>query len=237
MKISKYWSLKTKSKDTAELFLYEEISSWSGQNSCGSAKKFTEDIDALGDIKTLNIYINSPGGDVFEGTSIYNFLIRLKCIKNVYIDGMAASIASVIAIAGDKVSMPDNSMMMIHNVWSYCVGNAARMRKAAEDIDKYNDNIKTIYLQRTKGKISPEKLTELMDNETWLSAKECLEYGFCDEVTEAIKMSACIKNQVLLAYNHVPEIFLQESEPIIDKEIEALLVSTRNLIKIMEETE
>jgi ATP-dependent Clp protease protease subunit len=140
----KYWEFKNKSADEADLYLYIEIASWGGGYAAHSAQSFKNELDALGDIKTLNIYINSPGGDVFEGNAIYNMLSRKakNCQLNVYIDGLAASIASVIAMSGTKIIMPSNSMMMVHNAWCYTAGNSKNLRETANALDKIDISIK-----------------------------------------------------------------------------------------------
>lgn len=131
---------------------------------------------------TIDIYINSNGGDVFDGVAMLNVLKRHKAYKRVHIDGFACSIASVIAMCGNQIIMPKSSMMMIHNPWTVAMGNAKELRKVADDLDKINETIKNAY--RSKMKISDEKLTELMDAESYLTADECLEYGLCTKVVE-----------------------------------------------------
>ena len=96
--MGKYWEFKNKTNNEADLYLYIEIADWGGGYAAHSAQSFKNELDGLGEIDVLNIYINSPGGDVFEGISILNMLKRKKCVKNVYIDGLAASIASAIVI-------------------------------------------------------------------------------------------------------------------------------------------
>ena len=132
--------------------------------------------------KPLNIHINSNGGEVFEGFTIYNLIKGYSGQTTVYVDGLAASIASVIALAGDKVIMNKASMLMIHNASGGCYGNAEEMKKVVEALEKINSVIKDIYVAKTG--LSIEKLTELMDNETFMTPSECLEYGFCDEVID-----------------------------------------------------
>lgn len=132
--------------------------------------------------KPLNIHINSNGGEVFEGFTIYNLIKGYSGQTTVYVDGLAASIASVIALAGDKVIMNKASMFMIHNASGGCYGNAEEMKKVVEALEKINSVIKDIYVAKTG--LSIEKLTELMDNETFMTPSECLEYGFCDEVID-----------------------------------------------------
>ena len=130
----KFWNFKAQDGN-GELMLYGEISSatWYGDEI--TPKQFKDDLDSLGDIENLNIYINSGGGDVFAGQAIYTMLKRHKAFKTVYIDGLAASIASVIAMAGDKIIMPKNAIMMIHNAWTVVAGNKDELRKMADDMD------------------------------------------------------------------------------------------------------
>lgn len=147
-----------------------------------SANHFREELAKYPDAKKINIYINSYGGSVFEGTAIYSQLKRHPAQKTVFIDGFACSVASVIAMAGDKVIMPRNTMMMIHNAWSMAIGNATQLRKVADDLDTIMEGNRQAYLEKSNGKITEEKLMELLEAETWLTADKCLEYGFCDEV-------------------------------------------------------
>lgn len=132
--------------------------------------------------KPLNIYINSYGGEVFEGFAIYNMLKRYSGYKTVYVDGIAASIASVIAMCGDKIVMNEASMMMIHNASGVCIGNAEEMQKVVNALEQMNEVIRDVYIARTG--LSNEKLEELMNNETFMSAKDCVELGFADEIYE-----------------------------------------------------
>lgn len=207
-KNKKYWEFKAKSKDEADLYLYIEIASWGGGGYAHSAQSFKRELDALGEIKILNVYINSPGGDVFEGNAIYNMLKRKaqKCTLNIYIDGLAASIASVIATAG-RVIMPNNTMMMVHNAWAYTVGNAQELRKFADTLDKINLTIKQAYLNKAEGKLDEVAITELMDNEIWLTAQECFDYGLCDEIIGEKQIAAKFDMSLLKNYKNVPDIF------------------------------
>ena len=164
----------------AELTLYGEISDYSWWGDEVTPKQFKEDLDALGDIDTLNVYINSTGGDVFAGQTIYSILKRHKAKVNVYIDGLAASIASLIAMAGDKVIMPVNAMMMIHNPWTWAEGNANDFRKLADDLDKITQASINAYMSRVN--ITEDKLKELLDAETWLLPDEALEMGFATSI-------------------------------------------------------
>ena len=104
--------------------------------------------------------------------------------KHVYVDGFACSVAATIAMCGDKIIMPRNAMMMIHNAWNIVAGNSAQLRKAADDLDTINEGNRQAYLQKAGDKITEDKLVELLDGETWLTAEQCIEYGFADEYAE-----------------------------------------------------
>ena len=211
-----------------------------------TAKSFKEDLDNLGDIDTLNIYINSPGGSVFQGQAIYSIIKRHKAKINVYVDGVAASIASVIAMSGDAIFMPRNSMMMIHNPWTCAWGNANELRKQADDLDKIRESLIEAYLSKAGDKLSRETLIEIMDNETWLTAQECYDYGLCDELIEEKEIAASINTELFAKYKNTPNELLnktiKQKEPIKntekiekDEEIEALIARVNNTLKFEEE--
>jgi len=200
----KFWEFKNQTSDEADLYLYLEIASWGGGYYAHSAKSFKSEMDALGDLKTLNVYINSPGGDVFEGVAIYNMLKRHRAHVNVHVDGLAASIASVIAMAGDSIIMPSNAMMMIHNAWMWTAGNAKDLREAAGMLDKVDTSIRQSYLVKTGDKLSEDDLITLMEAETWLTAQEAYDYGLCDVVGEAKQIAACVSEDLFAKYRNVP---------------------------------
>ena len=193
---TKFWAAKKVDETVGELTLYGDISSTTWYGDEVTPQQFKDDLANLGDVKELKVYINSPGGDVFAGQAIYSQLRRHKAKVNVYIDGLAASIASVIAMAGDTVTMPKNAMMMIHSPWVMMAGNAADLRKMADDLEKIQISIEEAY----KGKVSvdDDKLKELIAAETWLTAEECLEYGFCDVVEKEKTIAASIEGGFLL---------------------------------------
>ncbi|MGG3987688.1 head maturation protease, ClpP-related [Bacillus smithii] len=211
---TKFWEMKMSANDSnsADIFIYGDIVSYRWDESDTSASSFKEDLDNLGDVSTINLYINSPGGSVFEGIAIHNMLKRHKAKVNVYIDALAASIASVIAMAGDTIYMPKNSMLMIHNPWTFTYGNAAELRKMADDLDRIGNSSKQTYLQKAGDKLTEEKLQEMLDAETWLSADEAFEYGLCDVVQEANQMAASINFDLLQKYKNVPENLLNMAQ-------------------------
>ena len=181
------FNMKAKGKK-AKMYIYQDIGeNWFGDGL--TAKKFIDSLNALGDdVDHIDAHINSRGGSVFDGLAIYNALKQHKASVTVYIDGLAASIASVIAMAGDKIIMPANSMMMVHNVWSCVCGDHRDMRKTADDIEMMTKSIITTYVARTGQ--NKTQITELLNSETWLDADQAKELGFCDEVDESSQMAA-----------------------------------------------
>ncbi len=198
-KNKKFWQFRSK-QDTGteegELLLYGDISSSTWWGDEVTPKAFKQDLDDLGDISTLNIYINSGGGDVFAGQAIYSMLKRHKATKKVYVDGLAASIASVIAMAGDIVYMPKNAMMMIHKAWTFGLGNANDFRKLADDMDKIDESILVTYEAKTG--LEKEKIMEMVNAETWMTAEEALAYGFADEIEESKQLAAALRQGQLI---------------------------------------
>lgn len=190
----KFWEIRQQADnpETLEMYIYSNVEGdgydwWSGEKikSETSADYFREKLEEFKNINKINIYINSLGGSVMEGVAIYNQLKRHKAYKTVYIDGFACSVASVIAMAGDKVIMPENTVMMIHNAWTYTCGNASELRKQADDLAVMDTAFRQAYMIKSNGKISEEKLIEMLDAETYLTAKQCIEYGFADEFASA----------------------------------------------------
>ena len=190
--MSKLWEIKqSATPKTLDLYIYSEITSdgydwWTDEKikSETSASTLREKIDGYGEIDSINIFINSLGGSCMEGNAIYNVLKRCKAYKTVYVDGFCCSVASVIAMAGDRIIMPRNTIMMIHNPWTYCCGNAAELRKAADDLEKMGESFNSVYLERSGGKVTAEELKSMLDAETTLTAEECIKYGFADEFAD-----------------------------------------------------
>lgn len=178
-----------------ELYLYGDIESdyydfWFGKTesktSCNYIQKAIERAGAVSEIK---VFINSCGGSVKEGIAIYNILKRQSIPVTVYIDAFAFSVASVIAMAGDKVVMPSNTTMFLHHAAWGVYGNSIELRKAADDLDVIDEASNKSYLVKAGDKLSAEKLSELLDNETFLGAEQALELGLCDEIVDPVDMS------------------------------------------------
>lgn len=188
MGMKRMWEIKQQTDNSIDLYIYGDVTGegynfWTGDivESETSANYFRDELAKYPNASQINVYINSYGGSVFEGTAIYNQLKRHPAYKKVYIDGFACSVASVIAMAGDKVIMPKNALMMIHNMWIGVVGNAAELRKAADDLEIINEAGRAAYLDKAGDKLSPEMLAKMADEETWLTAEQCIAYGLADE--------------------------------------------------------
>lgn len=197
-KKSKFWNLKKINDNVAELTFFGEIADSKFFGDETTPTEIKSELDKLEDVKTLNIYINSPGGSVFAGQAIYNMLKRYPAEKVVYVDGLAASIASVIAMAGDKIVMPRNSMMMIHKASSIAVGTSDDFLKMAETLDRIEKSIVEVYKNRTN--LDENTIQKMMNAETWMSAEEAVSLNFADELEEN-KLIAANANGLDLTIN------------------------------------
>ena len=186
------WNIVKNDDKNAELMLYGDIAE-SFWGDTISAKEVTEYLADL-DVENINVYINSNGGVVDTAIAINNALRRHKAKVTVNIDGIAASAATLITCAGDTVRMPKNALFMIHNPSTIAMGDSEEMRKQADVLEKYKNSIMETYLQKVN--IDKEKLSELMDNESWLSAEEALKYGFIDEIIENADIQV-VENKVI----------------------------------------
>lgn len=182
----------------ADIYIYDEIGYWGV-----SAKQFVNQLQALGDIKNINLHINSPGGDVFDGIAIYNALKNHGAAITVYIDGLAASMASIIAMVGNPVIMPENTMLMIHKPWGFAGGDANDMRDYADLLDKVENILIPAYAQKTG--MDHSQIAEMLEDETWLDGNECLALGFADQVVPSLKAMACINSKRLEEFEKMPQ--------------------------------
>ena len=219
----KKWYEIINKADKAEIWIYEEIGEdfWTGGGI--TAKNFQKE---LSDIKAprIDLHVNSPGGLVFDGITIYNLLKQHPANVTTYIDGLAASISSVIALAGDKVIMAENALFMIHKASGGIYGNSDDMRYYADMLDKVNGSIATTYISRTKKDES--EINDLMAAETWFNAEEALAAGFIDEISGEVDMAACAKFIPVMAkagFKHVPEGIVANNEKLTAKDAEKAL--------------
>lgn len=184
---------------TGEIWLYDQIGSdfW-GEGI--SAKTFTKELTALGKVSTINLRINSPGGDVFDGLTIYNQLNAHPARVTVDVDGLCASIASVIAMAGDEIRMAGNAMMMIHNPHGMAIGDSTEMQRVAALLDQVKGNLADTYAART-GNLRAS-IEAWMSDETWLTADAAVQMGFADAVTQEQRVAASFG--LLANFRNVP---------------------------------
>lgn len=203
--------------DICDIYLYGDVGEWDEINSYN----FRCSLSNIEDNKPINIHISSYGGEVAEGLAIGSLIKRHKGKTVAIIDSWACSIASIIACSCDEIEMYSSSMLMIHNALCGIVGNAKDLREQADVLDKISESLKTVYLSKSNGKLTLEKVTELMDNETWLSAEECSEYGLCDKIIGLNNnMVAKLDEGILNKYKNVPEQVKDIIDSVKEKEIE-----------------
>lgn len=179
-----------------DVFIYDII----GPSEMGyiSANDFIDAISPM-EGKDINVRIMSAGGSVDQGVAIYNAIKRRRGKTTVYVDSIAASIASVIAMGGDQIIMTRGSKLMIHEPWTLSAGNSSALRKLADLLDKYGESILDIYKEKTN--LPEDKIKDMMRDETWMTAREAIELGFADSMEgEAVAQPAVPKNM----FNNVP---------------------------------
>ena len=194
--------------DSAELFIYDAV----GADMWGegvTAKAVADALKEMKSAKTINVRINSPGGDVFDGMAIRNLLAQSGKRITVDIDGIAASIASVIAMVGSEIRMADGGMLMIHDAWSGMVGNADELRKTADILDQISGEIASIYAKRTKS--DAEAMRGLMKAETWMTSVEAIDRKFITGVSEGMKLAASI-DPSRFKYKNIPQELLPSAK-------------------------
>lgn len=201
-KKSKPYILNKLDDENGELLIYDQIGESFWEEGI-TAKTFSRDLRALGKkIKNITVRINSPGGSVWDGLAIYNTLKQHNARVLVLVDGLAASIASVIAMAGDDVQMADSALMMIHNPSSVVAGDSRSMREAADVMDKTKEQLVKAYAAKTG--MDSEEIARLLDDETWMTSDEAFEMGFIDGIVEdAPELAACHTQDVPESF-HVP---------------------------------
>jgi ATP-dependent Clp protease protease subunit len=195
------------SNGTLELLVYEDIGEnwWDGSGV--TAKAVKQELDANPNYSRISIRINSPGGDAFEGIAILNLLKAQKRPVDVSIDGIAASAASLVAMAGSTITMGSSAMMMIHNAWTVCMGDGDDMRKCGDTLDRISESVGQAYVDKT-GK-SAKEVKALMDAETWMGAQECVDNGFATAVAsdsddnDAMALAKSFRS--LAKMKHLPE--------------------------------
>lgn len=201
-----WYSIKAIARGVAEVLLYDEIGAWGI-----SAQQFARELKALGDLQRIDLRVHSPGGDVFEGTAIYNLLKHHPARVDGYVDGLAASMATVVLMACDTVYIPENGMMMIHKPWGITGGDADDMRRYVDLLDKIEDTMVTAYASKT-GK-SADEIKALLKEETWMTGREAVEAGFADQLTEPLSAAAQLTSKRMQEFNHMPQALKDLMQP------------------------
>lgn len=189
---------------TAEILLYEEIGAWGR-----TAKQFIDELAALGDLEFLSIRINSPGGDVFEAMAIHNALQRQRGRITVHIDGLCASAATLVALAGDETRMATNGQYMIHEPLTFSGGDSSELQKDADRLEAVAGQIVDMYARKTG--LDAEAIREMMREETWMTAQQALDAGFIDVIDEPLRIAA--KAHDLSRFQNAPKEAIPMSGP------------------------
>lgn len=215
------YRIENKTEAESTVYIYDEISKWWGID----AEKFIKDFNAIKS-PTIHVRINSPGGAVFDGTSIYNNIKQHKSKVIIHIDGLAASISSIIALAGDEVRMAENAFFMIHEPWSISVGTAEDMRKEADLLDKVGGTIVKTYMKKSDKE--EDEIKDMMAAETWMTAQEALDNGFIDEIEEDNDEKKD-KSQLIMFdlsfFDNVPDALKEQERVFSKRDIEKILTS------------
>jgi ATP-dependent Clp endopeptidase proteolytic subunit ClpP len=193
-----WYTLRASSqRGVVDLMLYGEIGAWGI-----SANQFARDLKALGDVSQINLHVHSPGGDVFEGMAMYNLLKNHPARVEGTVDGLAASMGSVILMASDVIRIPENAMIMVHKPWGIQGGDADEMRRYADLLDKVEDSLVAAYTNKT-GKTADE-VKSLLAAETWMTGAEAVELGFADELVGALEAFAALNSQRMQEFTNMP---------------------------------
>lgn len=203
--------VRAEGSDEATLYIYDVIDAWWGV----SALQLAPVVAALDPATTLHVRVNSPGGDVFEGRAIRTALQQFKGKTIGHVDGLAASAATTVVDACDEIEISEGGMYMIHNGWTYAMGNKHEMRKNADLLDKVDAAIVADYARRTGQ--DTKQLVDWMDSETWFSAEEAVEHGFANRLAtlpdKGTSDAAKLRTWNLTAYDKTPKALLEQPAP------------------------
>jgi len=225
------WYKALKVNNAVELDLFDEIGGW---GIC--AKDLKDELSNMigNPTEEVVVNINSPGGSVFEGIEIYNYLKGLPNKVTVKINSLAASIATVIALGADELEISESAFFMIHNPWTMAGGEADDLRKQADVLDKIKDTIVNIYKKNSN--LEESKLTALMNEETWLTGAEALEHGFADRLTEGVAIAAMASKEFVNKFNNIPNgLKMAENQETVEA-VEEVAIEATNVEETVEET-
>lgn len=244
----KFYEFKNITSSEADLFVYGEIVQeksvdwWTGEESQTDVglMDFKEQLDSIGNVQKLNIYINSPGGDVFTASTMISMLQRVKdkgTTINAYVDGLSASAASFLMMVADNVNLYKNSTVMVHKPMSIAIGNANEMQKTIDALNKIEESV-MMPMYMSKSKVDEEEIKSLIDAETWLSAKEMDQYFNVTLLDEEKTAVASISSNLFKNYKNVPD-FIKNSLKTVqnNEEIEENAQNNENIVQNDEKIE
>ena len=208
----KFYEFKNITSSEADIYIYGEIVSekddWYGSENDFALTDFQKQLDALGNIQALNLYINSPGGDVFTASTVISMLKRMKNKNNVtinaYVDGLSASATSFLMMVADNIYLYKNSIVMVHKPMSIAFGNSNDMKKTIEALDKIEDSV-MIPMYMDKSKIDIDTVKQLINDETWLNSDQMKEYFDVTVLDQEKVAVASISSNLFKNYKHIPE--------------------------------
>lgn len=214
--MNEFMKIKNKSDSKSELYIYGDIvnnTDWKWDESDVMPDDVKNILKEAENASELDIFINSGGGSVFAGVAIANMIKRNKAKKTVYVDGIAASIASVIALGSgaEKVVIPSNAFLMIHKPWSIAMGDSNDFRKMADTLDNLQEGIMNVYKDNLAEGVDVETIKQMVDEETWLNGEEAAKY-FNIEVAQEVKAVACVSDY-FDKYNKTPQKVVAKDPP------------------------
>lgn len=222
-----FFEVKNQTNEKAEIYIIGQIQTEKPWYEDGEESKdnylrdFIKTMQNLKDVKNIDIHINSPGGALFAGVTMYNLLKNNMSYKKVYVDGSAASAASIIAMAGDEIIVPKNAFLMIHKPIVGVQGNANDLKKAVEMLDTIENGMLSIYEDNLINESDKDTIKQMVQDETWLDGEEASKYFKNIKVTDQVNISAC-NDFDFSCYNHTPKelLNLKPKDSVIQKELE-----------------
>ncbi|WP_095143466.1 ClpP-like prohead protease/major capsid protein fusion protein [Pseudomonas sp. Irchel s3b6] len=193
----RWYSMCAAARGVVDMHLHGEIGAWGI-----TARQFAQDLKALGDVSQINLHVHSPGGDVFEGIAIYNILKHHPARVDGFVDGLAASMGSVVLMACNSISIPENAVIMVHKPWGIQGGDAHEMRRYADLLDKVEGSLVSAYVAKT-GKTA-EEIHAILEAETWMNGVEAVAAGFADKILEPVKAFAHINSKRMQEFTNMP---------------------------------
>lgn len=214
----RFFDVKNITQTSADIYIYgaicleKEVDWWTGQTIESDTDVYLMDfkkaLDDIGNVSLINLYVNSPGGDVFVASTIISMLRRIKdkgTKIDVYIDALAASAASFLIMIADDIHIYKNSMLMVHKPMTYGYGNSLDLQKVIDELEQVENNtMLPMYMTKTKEGVTEDEIKVLIANESWLGAKEIEQYFNIIVEDEEKTVAACVNKEIFARYRNVP---------------------------------